>query len=274
MKLKLALLNMYEGHPNQGMRALREILAEYEGELDWKEYDVRIDNEVPDLSYDVYITSGGPGNPLEGNGIWEKKWASLIDELWHHNNTTKEVSKKKHAFFICHSFQMACHHFGLGSITRRVVTSFGVYPCHKTEAGKKDVLLKDLDDPYYVVDSRDWQLVQPRLKVFEEHGAKILSLEKMRSSVLYERAIMAVRFSDEFVGTQFHPEADPYGMRLYFAKPETKVTVLKNYSIRKYNDMVRSLEQPEKIARTHRAIIPSFIENAIAKLTVDTNVSV
>ena len=36
--------------------------------------------------------------------------------------------------------------------------------------------------------------------------AQVLSLEKIRTHVEYERAIMAVRFSDEFVGTQYHPE--------------------------------------------------------------------
>jgi hypothetical protein len=155
-----------------------------------------------------------------------------------------------------------------------VVTSFGVYPCYKTKEGMEDFLLDGLDDPYYVVDSRDYQLVQPRLKVFEEHGARILSLEKMRSTVLYERAIMAVRFSDEFVGTQYHPEADPYGMREYFNKPETKETVLKNYSVRKYNDMVRNLENPERIARTHAAVIPSFIDNALKVLGTRKKIAV
>lgn len=274
MKLKLALLNMYEGHPNQGMRAIREILAEYEDHIDWHEYDVRVDNEVPDLTYDIYLTSGGPGHPLEGNGVWDVKWAALIEALWNHNKSTEEESQRKHVFFICHSFQMACHLFGLGTITRRVVTSFGIYPCHKTVAGKSDWLLNDLDDPYYVVDSRDYQLVQPRLKVFEEHGAKILSLEKMRSHLLYERAIMAVRFSDEFVGTQYHPEADPHGMTAYFAKPEIKEGILKNYSVRKYNDMVRNLEKPERILRTQHAVIPSFLNNAIAKLTAGKTVLV
>ncbi len=273
-KLKLALLNLYEGKPNQGMRAIREILGGYDDHIEWKEYDVRLDNAVPNLDYDVYISSGGPGNPLEGNGVWEQKWASLINQLWHHNHRTPIEAHRKHVFFICHSFQMACHHFGLGSITRRVVTSFGIYPCHKTEAGRHDPLLQGLDDPYHVVDSRDYQLVQPRLKVFEEHGAKILSLEKMRSHLLYERAIMAVRFSEEMVGTQFHPEADPYGMRQHFLKAENKEIILQNYSERKYNSMLRNLEKPESIARTHRTIIPSFLDNAIAKLRIGSHVTV
>lgn len=265
-KLKLALLNMYDGFPNQGMRALHQILSAYTDVLDVVEFDVRGSHEIPDLSFDMFISSGGPGNPLEGDGVWEKNWYSLIDELWAHNQNTVKQSEKKHVFFICHSFQMACNHFELGEITRRIVPSFGVYPCHKTREGREDVLLNDLDDPYYIVDSRDWQLVQPNLKVFKEHGAVILSLEKIRTHLEYERAIMAVRFSDEFVGTQYHPEADPDGMKVHFSKPETREIILKNYSQRKYNSMMKHLEDPDRISHTYESVIPSFLKNAIEKL--------
>jgi len=265
-KLQLALLNMYDGHPNQGLRAILEILAEYKDQIEVTEFDVRGKHEIADTSFDMYISTGGPGNPLEGDGVWEKNWYNLVDSLWELNNTAETEADKKHVFFICHSFQMACNHFGLGDITRRVVTSFGVYPCHKTKAGKEDWLLAGLEDPYYIVDSREWQLIQPKLKVFKEHGAEILSLEKIRTHVEYERAIMAVRFSPEFVGTQFHPEADPYGMKVHFDKPENKEIVLKNYSMRKYNSMMKHLEDPERIALTHQKIIPSFLDNALKKL--------
>jgi hypothetical protein len=53
------------------------------------------------------------------------------------------------------------------------------------------------------------QVVQPKLSIFSKKGAMIISLEKIRTHREYERAIMGVRFSDEFVGLQFHPEADP-----------------------------------------------------------------
>jgi homoserine O-succinyltransferase len=37
-------------------------------------FDVRSKNEVPDLSYDAYISSGGPGSPIDSAGsIWEEK---------------------------------------------------------------------------------------------------------------------------------------------------------------------------------------------------------
>lgn len=266
-KLKLALLNMYDAVPNQGMRALREILDTYSSEIDYTEFDVRGKHEIADTSFDLYLSSGGPGNPTEGDGIWDKNWKGLVQDLWDHNKKAPNPKDRKYMFFICHSFQMACAYFQLGAITRRHTTSFGIYPCTKTASGKKDDLLKGVADRYYVFDSRDWQLIQPQLATFRKRGARILSLEKMRDHVEYERAIMAVRFSPEFVGTQYHPEADPDGMKLHFSKPENKAIVVKNYSEQKYKNMMKSLANPERVERTYHAIIPAFINNAIAKLT-------
>lgn len=264
-KIRLAILDMNNGHPNQGMRCIREIVAQFANEVDADEYDVRVTNEVPDLSYDIYISSGGPGNPLEGNGVWEGRFTNLIDKAWAHNKRSK--ASKKYFFFICHSFQLICNHFKLGDITRRKSTSFGVYPVHKTRLGKSDPILKDLPDPYYVVDSRDWQLIQPRPWVFTFRGAKILSLEKIRTHVEYERAIMAVRFSPEMIGTQYHPEADPKGMIAHFEKEENKEKVVKNFGEEKYHSMMAQLPDPDKISLTHSHILPTFIANSIKKLS-------
>ena len=271
-KLRLAILDMNKGQPNQGMRCIRDIVRGYEDFITYDEFDVRVANEVPGTDYDIYISSGGPGNPLEGNGIWEIRFYDLIDRLWEMNQNRE--GSKKHFFFICHSFQLACNHFELGEIARRKSTSFGIYPVHKTKAGMNDRILNDLEDPYYAVDSRDWQLIQPDLDVFEEHGAKILSLEKIRTHVEYERAIMAVRFSDEFVGTQFHPEADPEGMLAHFQKKENRDKVINNFGEEKYENMMLHLDDPDKIALTHGTILPAFIENAISNLKEEISISV
>lgn len=271
-KIRLALLDMYDGFPNQGMRAIREILDGFKDEIEYTEFDIRGKNEIPDLDFQIYISTGGPGDPNESQAEWAKNWNALIGDLWEHNHATPNAEDRKYVFFICHSFQMACLHFDLGEVNKRVATAFGIYPCHKTPEGREDSLLQRLNDPYYVVDSRDWQLIQPRLKVFKESGAKILSLEKIRTHLEYERAIMAVRFSDEFVGTQYHPEADPFGMQIHFAKPENKEVILKNYSLRKYNSMMKGLEHPERIERTRQSVIPSFLKHALAKLQVGAKV--
>ncbi len=261
--LKLAVLDMNNNEPNQGMRCIREIVAKYEDQLDWDEYDVRAKNEVPGLDYDLYICSGGPGSPLDG-GEWKDRFFELIDVAWQHNQTAED---KKYFFFICHSFQMACEHFELGELAPRKSTSFGVLPVHHTKAGLTDPIFSGLPDPFHAVDSRDWQLIQPNLEVFEEHGAQILSLEKIRTHVELERAIMAVRFSEEFVGTQFHPEADPIGMKEHFLKQENRDKVINNFGEAKYNNMMEHLDDPDKIALTYSTILPTFIESSIQKLT-------
>lgn len=263
-KFRLAILDMNNGHPNQGMRCIREIVQDYSAALEWVEYDVRQTDTVPGLDFDIYISSGGPGNPLEGNGVWDRKFNALVDEIWAHNLTGK--GPKKHFFFICHSFQLICQHFGLGDIVKRRSTSFGIFPVHKTKAGMIDWLLEDLADPYFAVDSRDWQLIQPNLRVFQQKNATILSLEKIRTHVEYERAIMAVRFSPEMVGTQFHPEADPEGMKAHFSQESNRQKVIDNFGEAKYQHMMDSLDDPAKITRTHSTILPGFISHALHQL--------
>lgn len=265
-KIKIAVLDLYNGIPNQGMACIRELLQEYMAIADVYFFDVRLENQVPDTSYDIYISSGGPGNPLEGDGVWDKNYYNLIDSLWELNLSVSE--SKKHVFFICHSFQMACHHFGLAEITKRKSPSFGILPIHKAKKGKADSLLKGLPDPFYSVESRDWQIIQPRLKVFEEHGAHILALEKIRTHVEYERAIMAVRFSPEFVGVQFHPEAEPLRMKSHFAIRENKEKVVTTYGLSKYEQMMISIDDPEKLETTYKGILPNFLENAFKSFGV------
>lgn len=262
-KHKLAILDMNNNVPNQGLRCINDIVSDFGDQLDYKIFDVRGKNEVPDLSYDIYICSGGPDSPLL-TGEWKDRFIALVDSAWQHNQTG---ATKKYFFFICYSFQIACEHFELGSITKRKNTSFGIFPIHKTKAGRQDKILAGLADPYYAVDSRDWQLIQPRLKVFAEHGAKILSIETIRTHIEYERAIMAVRFSDEFVGTQFHPEADHVGMKIHFSKPEMKEKIIRNFDEEKYLSMMEQMDDPKKIHLTHQTILPRFITNALIELT-------
>lgn len=271
-KLRLAILDMNDGRPNQGMRCIRDITTMYSSAFDIDEFDVRSKNEIPDLEYDVYISSGGPGNPIEGDGVWDKAWYNLIGDLWEHNKVNQY--EKKYVFFICHSFQMACFYFELGKLIQRKSTSFGVMPIHQTKYGEHDKIFKHLPDPLYAVDSRDYQLIQPDLDVFKEHGAKILAMEKIRTHVELERAIMAVRFSAEFVGTQFHPEADPVGMKIHFEKQEIRQKVIDNFGQKKYDTMMEHIDDPDKIELTHNTVLPYFIENALESIYATKSVLV
>lgn len=262
--IKIALLDMYNGEPNQGMRCIIDIINRFTPVVTFKVFDVRGKCELPQIDkYDIYISSGGPGNPLIGDGEWDTKYYEFIDAL---NKWNTDKLTKKHVLFICHSFQMACKHFGLAEITKRNDTSFGVMTIHKTKEGLDDPLFEGLSDPFYAIDSRDYQVVQPKLSVFAKKGAKIISLEKIRDYVQYERAIMAVRFTDYFVGTQFHPEADPVSFITHLRNKEAKNKIRAMKGKKKFRNMLEDLLDDDKIYRTNETLIPNFLRIAINDL--------
>ena len=268
--IRIAILDLYEGVPNQGMRCIRDIIYQW-GEANqfnvvYQEFEVRLKLEVPDTSYDVYISSGGPGSPLDtADTEWEKKYFGWLQsmEQWNNNN---DSFPKKHIFFICHSFQLACRHYGIGTVCKRKSTAFGVFPIHMMEEGKQEPVFEGLKDPFYSVDSRDYQVVKPNHHRLREMGARILAIEKNRPHVPYERAIMAVRFNPHFLGTQFHPEADASGMSMYLQREDKKQTVIENHGEPKWNSMVEQLKDPDKIMWTYQHVLPNFLNFAINEL--------
>lgn len=262
--IKIAILDMYDGEPNQGMRCIIDIINRFNQVVTFTIFDVRGKSELPDIKkYDIYISTGGPGNPLEGDGNWDLKYYDFIDALTVWN---KENNIKKHVLFICHSFQMACKHFSLAEITKRNDTSFGVMTIHKTKEGANDPVFEGLADPFYGIDSRDYQVVQPKLAVFTKKGAKIISLEKIRDNVQYERAIMAVRFSEYMIGTQFHPEADPISFVANMKNNERREKIKKMKGKRKFRNMLEDLLDEDKIYKTNETLIPNFLRIAINDL--------
>jgi GMP synthase-like glutamine amidotransferase len=266
--IRVAVLDLYNRVTNEGMRGIRALLYNERKRTDarirWDLYDIRNAEEIPDTSYDVYISSGGPGSPLQSGEPWENKYFNLIDKLWEHN--LKNNDQKKHVFFICHSFQLICRHWKVGEVTKRRSTAFGVFPIHQTEDGDAEPLFEKLPDPFYAVDSRDYQVVQPNMSLMEEQGFRLVALEKSRPQVELERAVMAVRFSDEFIGTQFHPEADPEGMLRYFSRPDKKEFIVKNYGEKKYFEMVDFLDDPDKIVLTQHTILPTFLRSFFSRI--------
>lgn len=266
--LRAALIDMYNGESNRGIPMLKSMLARYANVMRFDHFDVRLKNELPDLSYDIYVFSGGPGDPLHNDGPWFPSFFKLIENLWQWNLKTTDNEQKKHCFFICHSFQMACHHFDLGQVSLRKQMSFGTYPVHKTYWGKKEPFFEGLPDPFYIADFRRYQVLKPNHRRFKALGAKILCLETLSPHVHEERAIMAIRLSPEMIGTQFHPEADPAGLLQYFNEPDRKKAIHEEHGESRYNRMIRDLANPLKIQRTYETVIPNFLENAVEQLTL------
>jgi len=265
-QVKVAIIDMNNGTPNQGMRGIQEILKKYREaqdiDLQFDIFDLRQHGALPGLNYDIYISSGGPGSPYEGkDSTWEQDFFRLLDQIQEFNDTHE--TEKKFAFLICHSFQLACLKYGLGKVTNRKSNAFGIFPITLTTAGTQESIFRGLTNPFYSVDSRDWQVIEPDEEVFKAKGAEILALEKERPHVDLERCLMAIRFSKEIIGTQFHPEADPVGMKMYLLQEEKKTAIIDNHGIEKYEDMLHSLEDPARITLTQSIILPNFLNEAI-----------
>ena len=268
--VKVAILDLYEGKVNQGMRCIRTILKDWADsndlELQSHEFDVRLKNELPDTSFDIYISTGGPGDPLISRfDDWDIAWCRWLDKMerW---NANPSNSQKKYIFFICHSFQLASRFFNIGLISKRKSTAFGVFPIHMLETGKEEQVFDGLKDPFYAVDSRDYQLIQPNHDLLNKIGAKILCIEKVRPHVPYERALMGIRFNEYMIGTQFHPEADAPGMSMYLQTEEKRKTVIESHGEDKLNSMLKHLNDPDKILWTYSHILPNFLNQSIGQL--------
>lgn len=269
--LKIAVLDLNDGMKNEGMRCIRAILDKTKEKLHntiiWEEFEIRKSMNIPSLDFDIYISSGGPGSPLESkNTPWENAYFDWLKSINDWNSNPSNLSKK-FVFLICHSFQLACRFFEIAEVIKRKSTSFGVFPVHMLKHnGARDPIFQGLEDPFYGVDSRDYQVVQPDRKKVNEMGGEILCIEKERPHVPLERAVMAIRFNPYIVGTQFHPEADAEGMSMYLQQEDKKKNVIDNHGEEKWVSMIEQLNDPDKITLTNSQILPNFILQSISKI--------
>lgn len=267
--IRIAILDLYEGQANEGMRCIRQLLRQFGITHDinvvWDEFDVRLQHQVPGLDYDIYISSGGPGSPLDSkDSEWEKLYFEWLSKIEAYNKN--DQYQKKNVLFICHSFQLACRYFNIANVAKRKSTAFGVFPVHMLPGAEDEPVFAGLQDPFYAVDSRDYQVIQPDEEQLEKMGAVLLAIEKERPHVPLERAIMAIRFNEHMIGTQFHPEADAVGMTMYLQREDKKKTVIENHGFEKWQSMIEQLNDPDKIVYTYSHVIPNFLNQSVEQL--------
>ncbi len=263
-QIKIAILDLYNGIVNQSINSFEQILEKYRAkqnlDISWQIFKVREANELPGTDFDVYISSGGPGNPFSEEEEWDKNYFKLIGEIEANNNSTQEP--KRHVLFICHSFQLLCRKYQLGEVSLQNIPSFGMVPVDLVDQGKSDALFKDIQNPFYAVDSRSWQVVNPNIDAIEKMGAKILAIERERPNGL-PRALMAIRLNDYFIATQFHPEMSPEVMKNRLAMDDNKQQVIGEHGEIGYQEMLSQLNDPDKLWHTFETIIPNFLDEAL-----------
>ena len=90
-QIKVATIDLYNNERNEGMRCIKEIVADagkknYNIDLKYDVFETRYKGDIPDLNYDIFISSGGPGSPFEDEDKqWDKDYFTLLDKIWNHN---------------------------------------------------------------------------------------------------------------------------------------------------------------------------------------------
>jgi len=256
--IRIAVLDMYAGTPNLGMRCIEDIIDQ------WSEsrkvdvlvniFDTRGNAAIPDESFDLYISSGGPGSPLDTKDEkWDVEFTKWLERMY-------EI--KKPVFLICHSFQLACRHFNLGNVCLRKSKQIGILPVHSLI---DDEIFNDLQETFYALESRSYQIIEPNDAKLKTMGAQILALEKRRPQVPLERAIMAIKFSNSMYGVQFHPEADIKELKIYFNDPAIKDAVISEFSVEKWERIMDHLDDHSPIIHTHKHLIPNFLDKVLPR---------
>lgn len=266
-KIKIALLDLYNGEKTDAIFMIDNLVSQQisnycDLEFQYDHFDIRNANEIPDLTYDIFISTGGPGSPFEGqNQKWEKKYFQLLEEIFNHNQSHSE---KKFYFGICYSFQLLGRFFEFGDVTRRKNLSVGSVKIQKTESGKYDSILSNLPNTFLGIDNRNWQVVNPNNFKLAAINAKILALEKTGES--HEKAMMAIRIADEIFAVQFHPEKNSVYLNKLLANDSYKKMITGNYGIDVYNEMIKSANEKDGVDLTYKNLIPNFFREAVAKL--------
>jgi GMP synthase-like glutamine amidotransferase len=256
---EVAILDMHNGRPNQGMRCIQNLITA--SGMAFRVYDSRGAKELPKLGdHDVFISTGGPDDPHEYcDSDWGKAYGEFLDSIvaWNENHP----DQAKNLFLICYSFQVACIHWKIGSVTNRNSTAFGIRKMMKTPEGKRDPLLCGLPTRFNAIDNRDWQLIDPQPVLFENRPYTILSHEVQPPPGQEAHAVTAIRFSRAIVGTQFHPEGESTSLLWYLNDPIKSERILRICGRRAYNKLKKQLQTPDIIDLTNRTVLPNYLAN-------------
>jgi len=254
--IKIAILDMYDGTTNIGMKCIYNIVHDWskakEIEIVYDVFNIRGESNIPDYSYDIYISSGGPGSPLESmNENWDHAYVHWLTQIH---------KMGKPVFLICHSFQIACRHFELGTVNKRKSRQIGILPVHTLI---KDALFDGLPETFFSFESRSYQIISPNDAQLIKMKAEIIALEKMRPAIPLERAIMAIKFSEKMYGVQFHPEADAAELVIYFNEPNNKENIINEFGVEKWERIMDYLDKASPIYNTYKNLIPNFLNKAL-----------
>jgi GMP synthase-like glutamine amidotransferase len=264
--LRVCIVDMNNGHVNQAMRCLRGIVGGFFDRVqaqnptlacELSEVSPRDTNEAIPRDADLYVSSGGPGSPFDGDGQpWVDDYGRFVDGIV--ESSAKDDGSQRSLFAICYSFEMVVRHYKLAEIAPRSDRKFGVMPVYTTVEGQQHPLLAPFGDRLFAFEHRNWEAIDLDKKRLESLGGKLLARES-RDGVSKGRAILGLDVAPGLEAVQFHPEADRPGVMNWVARPEQAAAFKATYGELTYQAMLRTLDDPLRLARTYALVIPGWM---------------
>lgn len=273
--LRLCIVDMNNGHVNQAMRCLRGIATTFFERVreqnpavpcELVEVSPRDTNNIIPRDCQLYLGTGGPGSPYDGDGEpWTFDFASFLDDVM--ESVVRGGPDQRALFAICYSFEMVVRHFKLAQVVPRVERKFGIMPVYTTPHGQQHPLLAPFGDRLFAFEHRNWEAVDLDQRRLNDLGGALLALES-RDGVSKGRAILGLDVAPGVEAVQFHPEADRAGVVNWISRPEQAAAFKATYGEVTYQAMLRTMDDPRRLARTYSLVIPGWLTrrfNVIAR---------
>jgi GMP synthase-like glutamine amidotransferase len=265
-KLRLCIVDMNNAHVNQAMRCLRSIAGTFFERVrevnpglvcELAEVSPRDTNAPVPRDCDLYLSSGGPGSPFEGD---QEPWYADYDLFSKGIVESAAVAgpETRAMFAVCYSFELIVRQFKVAHIGPRADRKFGVMPVYMTTEGMRHPLLAEFHDRLFAFEHRNWEAIELDEARLRGLGGALLARES-RDGVSKGRAILALDVAPGIECVQFHPEADRPGVMNWVSRPEQAEAFKATYGVATYEAMLRTLDDPKRLARTYALVIPGWL---------------
>lgn len=263
---RLCIVDMNDGHVNQAMRCFRTIAARFFDRVNAANPAVpcqlvevsprNTEDDIP-RDCDLYLSSGGPGSPFDGDGMaWPNRYYRYLDDVV---EAAEEGGPGQQALFaVCYSFEMIVRHFKVAEMKPRAERKFGVMPVYMTPEGQEHPLLAPFADRLFAFEHRNWEAIDIDTRRLAALGGQVLARES-RDGVSKGRAMLGVDVASGIEAVQFHPEADRAGVVSWVSRPDQAAAFKATYGEVTYAAMLRTLDDPRRLARTYALVIPGWL---------------
>lgn len=273
--LRIGLIDMNNGVPNQAIRSFRSIIAAFAERVRARNPGLSVTTshvqprnlgEAPPADCDLYLSTGGPDSPVDGfKESWAPSIRSFIDRIV--DGQLQRGSTAPSLFAVCYSFELTVMHFGLAEMIPRE-RKFGIMPVYPTEEGLASPIFAPFGDRLFVWEHRSWQAVELNEKRLKELGGTLLARES-RDGHSKGRGLMAFHFAQGVDGTIFHPEADRPGVLNWLERPEQAKAVIETYGELVYKRMCKTIDDPTRLARTYALLLPGWMARTFNAMAQD-----